>query len=111
TLAATSTATPTPTSTGTATPTSTPTTVPDQAPTAIDDVVTVDEDSGATAINVLANDTDPDGGPKIIASVTQPPNGVVTITGLGTGLTYTPNANFFNSCVVGRSDLDTEPVV
>ena len=50
------------------------------------------EDSGATAIDVLANDTDADGGPKTIASVTQPANGTVVITGGGTGLTYQPDA-------------------
>ena len=46
----------------------------------------------ATAIDVLANDTDPDGGPMTIASVTQPANGTVVITGGGTGLTYQPDA-------------------
>ena len=35
------------------------------------------EDAGATAVAVLANDTDVDGGPKTIASVTQPANGTV----------------------------------
>ena len=35
---------------------------------AVDDAATVAEDSGATAIDVLANDTDADGGPKTIAS-------------------------------------------
>ena len=39
-----------------------------------------------------ANDTDLDGGPKTITSVTQPANGTVAITGGGTGLTYPPNA-------------------
>ena len=33
------------------------------------------EDAAATAIDVLANDTDPDGGPKSIDAVTQPANG------------------------------------
>ena len=44
----------------------------DDPPVAVDDAATVTEDSAATAINVLANDTDVDGGPKSIASVTQP---------------------------------------
>ena len=69
----------------------------DDAPVAVNDSATVLEDSGATAINVLANDTDIDGGPKSIASVTQPANGTVVITGGGTGLTYTPNANYCNN--------------
>ena len=34
---------------------------------------------------MLTNDTDVDGGPKSIASVTQPANGTVVITGGGTG--------------------------
>ncbi len=69
----------------------------DIAPTAVNDSATVSEDSGANAVTVLANDTDPDGGPKSIASVTQPTNGTVVITGGGTGLTYAPNANYCNS--------------
>ena len=69
----------------------------DDAPVAVNDAATVAEDSGANAINVLANDTDVDGGPKSIASVTQPANGTVVITGGGTGLTYTPNANYCNN--------------
>ena len=64
----------------------------DDPPAAVDDTETVTEDSGATAIDVLANDTDVDGGPKTIASVTQPANGTVVITGGGSGLTYTPDA-------------------
>ena len=67
------------------------------APTAVDDSATVTEDAAATAVDVLANDTDPDGGPSRIASVTQPANGTVAITGGGTGLTYAPNANYCNS--------------
>ncbi len=66
----------------------------DEAPTAIDDAKTVNEDDPAAAIDVLANDTDVDAGPKMIASVTQPENGTVVVTGGGTGVTYTPAANF-----------------
>ena len=69
----------------------------DDNPVAVADAATVVEDSGANAINVLANDTDIDGGPKSVASVTQPANGVVVITGGGTGLTYAPNANYCNT--------------
>ena len=69
----------------------------DAKPKAVNDSATVAEDAAATAVNVLVNDTDVDGGPKSIASVTQPANGTVVITGGGTGLTYTPNANYCNS--------------
>ena len=69
----------------------------DDAPVAVDDADTVLEDSGASPVNVLANDTDIDGGPKSIASVTQPANGTVVITGGGSGLTYEPDANYCNA--------------
>src|SRR6185503_16682001 len=66
-------------------------------PVAVNDSTTLTEDAGATAVNVLANDTDADGGPISITSVTQPTNGTVIITGGGTGLTYAPNANYCNN--------------
>ena len=46
----------------------------------MDDTATVAEDDPATTINVLANDTDIDGGPMTVDSVTQPVNGTVVIT-------------------------------
>ena len=54
------------------------------------------EDSGANAINVLANDNDgPDVGETLtVTAVTQGTNGSVAITGGGTGVSYTPDANF-----------------
>ncbi|MDO8361253.1 MAG: Ig-like domain-containing protein, partial [Actinomycetota bacterium] len=69
----------------------------DDAPAAVDDSATVTEDSSGNAISVMANDTDFDGGPMSIASVTQPANGTVAITGGGTGLTYSPNGNYCNN--------------
>ncbi len=69
----------------------------DDPPVAVNDSATVAEDSGATAVPVLTNDTDVDAGPISIGSVTQPANGTVVITGGGTGLTYAPNANYCNS--------------
>jgi hypothetical protein len=69
----------------------------DDPPVAVNDSATVSEDAGATAISVLTNDTDTDGGPKTIQSRTQPANGNVVITGGGTGLTYQPNANYCGS--------------
>ena len=76
-------------------PTVTPVVNPNNPPDAVDDTATVAEDSGANAINVLANDTDADGNTLTITGVTQGANGSVAITGGGTGLTYTPNANYF----------------
>ena len=66
----------------------------DDLPGAVDDAKTVAEDAAATAVDVLTNDTDADGGPISITSVTQPTNGTVVITGGGTGLTYEPDANY-----------------
>ena len=66
------------------------------APTAVNDSATVAEDSAAGAIDVLANDTDTDGGAKAIASASDPANGMVVLTGgsagAHTGLTYQPDA-------------------
>src|SRR5512134_1747490 len=69
----------------------------DDAPVAVDDTATVAEDSAASPIDVLANDTDPDGGPKTIASVTQPDNGTVTVAGDNQSLSYTPDPNYCNN--------------
>ena len=66
-------------------------------PIAVDDVFTVTEDSGANVLPVLANDTfAPDVGETLtITAKTNGANGTVAITGGGTGLTYTPNLNYF----------------
>jgi hypothetical protein len=69
----------------------------DDAPLAVNDTTTLAEDAPASAIDVLANDSDIDGGPKSITSVTQPTNGSVVITGGGTGLTYQPDPNYCNT--------------
>ena len=68
----------------------------DDLPVAVDDEATVIEDAAATAIDVLNNDTDIDGGPISISSVTQPDNGEVVITNGGDGLTYEPNPDYCN---------------
>ena len=59
----------------------------DVAPTEFPAIV---QGSGPTAIPVLANDQDKQGGPLLITSVTQATKGTVTITGGGTGLAYDP---------------------
>jgi hypothetical protein len=69
----------------------------DTAPVAVDDIATIAEDDPATTIDVLANDTDVDGGLKSIDSVTQPANGTVTITSDGADLTYNPNPDYCNN--------------
>jgi hypothetical protein len=66
----------------------------DDSPTAANDSKTVTEDAPATPIDVLANDTDVDGGAKSVASTTDAPHGVVAITGGGTGVTYRPDPDY-----------------
>ena len=63
-------------------------------PVAVDDAATVAEDSAATAVNVLANDSDPESDSFSIASASDPANGATVVTGGGTGLTYQPDANY-----------------
>ncbi len=64
----------------------------DVPPVAVDDSATLAEDAAATAVAVLTNDTDSDGGPKTISSANQPAHGTVVLTGgtagAHTGLTY-----------------------
>jgi hypothetical protein len=62
-----------------------------RAPLAVADVATTAA-STAVVINVLANDSDPDGDVLTITAVTQPASGSVAITGTGKTVTYTPVA-------------------
>ena len=68
----------------------------DDAPVAVGDIKTVLEDAAATTIDVLANDTDIDGGPKTIASANQPAHGTVVVAGDNLSLTYKPAADYCN---------------
>ena len=74
---------------GTVTVTVTPQNDP---PIAVDDLDATDEDAPVT-VAVLTNDSDPDGDPLTITSVSDPANGSVVINGDGT-VTYTPDANY-----------------
>ena len=65
-------------------------------PVIIPDIITVTEDSTNT-IPVLVNDTDPDGNPLTITSVTTT-NGTAVIS--GTNVVYTPSTNFFGTNVM-----------
>lgn len=67
-------------------------------PFSTDDTVTIAEDSVATTINVLTNDTDADNDTLIINSISsQPSNGTAEITDSNTTITYSPDANFFGT--------------
>lgn len=68
----------------------------DNPPAAIDDATVLDGNSGATPIDVLSNDTDIDGGPRKVESVTDPEHGTVSISAGGAGLTYEPGIDYCN---------------
>ncbi len=75
-----------------------PVSATNDAPVAVDDgtagapAATVAEDASVVGINVLGNDTDPDGN-TLSVSLASSAQGVVVINANGT-LTFTPNANF-----------------
>jgi VCBS repeat-containing protein len=73
------------------------------APEATSDTATVDEDS-TVIIDVLANDTDINGGELFVASASAA-NGVVVINADNT-ITYTPNANFNGSDIINYTVSD-----
>ncbi|MBJ7358040.1 Ig-like domain-containing protein [Nocardioides sp.] len=81
----------------------------DVPPVGVDDLATVAEDDPATAVDVLANDTDADGGPKVITAATDPAEGTVVLTGgtsgAHTGLTYEPDPDYCND--PGEATEDT----
>jgi hypothetical protein len=61
-------------------------------PVAVNDAFTVDQNSSGNALNVVANDSDPDGDALTIASVGSAAHGAVTIA--GNRAVYTPTAGF-----------------
>ena len=66
-------------------------TTPNRAPLAQDDARSTAEDTAVT-VDVLANDSDPDGDALTITQVTEPANGTTTV--VGTAVEYTPDADF-----------------
>lgn len=69
-----------------------------QPPTAMDDSATTDEGNGVR-IDVLANDSDPDGSldPASVAVVTGPVRGTLSLDPATGEITYTPEAGFSGS--------------
>ena len=63
-------------------------------PVAAADSALVDEDGGAGPIDVLANDSDPDGDGLAITGASDPVHGAVTIDGGAAGLSYTPDPDW-----------------
>jgi hypothetical protein len=66
-----------------------------RAPAASDDFAVTTEDD-PVAIDVLANDSDPDGDALSVADLTNPPHGSVVNSGGGT-VTYTPESGYAGS--------------
>ncbi len=66
--------------------------VVNQAPLAVNDVAVTDQDL-SVAIDVLANDGDPDGDLLTFGAIVQPASGTVAINNVG-GLNYTPAVGF-----------------
>ncbi len=88
---------------------------PNDAPRAGDDSASTKE-GVAISIDVLSNDSDPDGDTLTVASVTQPTNGSVVINSEAQTVTYTPASNFagtdsFSYTVTdGKGGTDTATV-
>ena len=80
---------------GTATATVTITVNPpavNHSPVAVNDAYTVDQNSSGNQLNVLGNDSDPDGDALTITTVGAPAHGVATIA--GNRIVYTPSAGY-----------------
>ena len=67
----------------------------DEAPVAEDDTASATEDGSPVTIDVLANDSDPEGMQLTLDSVTQPANGSAAI--VGTNVEYTPGAGYYGT--------------
>ena len=67
--------------------------IPNAVPIAVTDTAVINEDNAVT-IDVLSNDSDPNGDPLTFSAITQGTNGSVAIN-LDSTLTYTPSPNFF----------------
>lgn len=72
-----------------------PRTFLNRPPVAVNDTFNLTSFAGATVLDVLANDSDPDGNPLVIQSVTQPASG--SVQAVGNGVVYTPAAGFSGS--------------
>ncbi len=71
-----------------------PDATPDQPPTALPDSRTVAANAGATTLDVLANDSNADGGPIMVLAVTQGAHGIATVVAGGSAVTYQPATNY-----------------
>ena len=67
----------------------------DEPPVAVDDSATAAEDGSAVSVDVLSNDSDPEGEDLTLESVTQPTNGSAVVE--NGQAKYTPNAGYYGS--------------
>lgn len=65
----------------------------DDPPVAVDDAATLAEDDPAQAIDVLANDTDADGGSPVVTGVGEATKGTAAVGADGQDVVYTPDAD------------------
>ncbi len=80
---------------------------PNQPPVAVNDATSTNSNT-AKSFDPRANDSDPEGGALTIVSVTTPSSGSVAITGGGTGVTYTPAANFIGTATFNYTIRDPQ---
>jgi hypothetical protein len=79
----------------------------DDPPVAVDDIVNVAESALPTVIDVLANDTDIDGGPRTIASVSPAAHGSASVAAGGTAIAYASGAGYCNQAPNAPADSFT----
>ncbi|GAA4229138.1 hypothetical protein GGQ68_001343 [Sagittula marina] len=80
-------------------------TAPNTPPTAVDDEASTGVGTPVT-LTPLANDSDPEGDPITLTSVTAPANGTVTFDPTTGEVTYTPNAGFEGTDTVDYTITD-----
>lgn len=81
------------------------------APMAVNDSATMAEDSGSTAVAVLANDSDPNGDPINVTTFTQPTGGAVVRDAADANvLVFTPNLNYNGTATFSYTITDTPGV-
>jgi YD repeat-containing protein len=78
-----------------------------QPPVAVNDATSTNSNT-AKSFDPRINDSDPESGALTITAVTTPSSGSVAITGGGTGVTYTPAANFTGTATFNYTVRDPQ---
>lgn len=71
------------------------TVIENTGPTARNDSYVIDQDSADNSLDVLVNDSDPEGDALVVTLVTAPQNGTVSIS--GNAVLYTPNPGYYGA--------------